>query len=80
MASSHFLKPSFAQLHGFTNPGKEKAVRAAKDLQVVVNEKVEKRGLPDPAFEFLELIGKGSFGRVFKRYKSTSRLLGEETC
>jgi hypothetical protein len=40
----------------------------AKKMQTVVEERLNKKGLSVPPYEFLELIGKGAYGRVYKRY------------
>ncbi|KAI9680021.1 MAG: hypothetical protein M1817_005036 [Caeruleum heppii] len=65
MASKGFLHPIAAQGYGVVSPAKAKAVRAAKEMQESI-EKAKLRGGQDPPFEFVELIGKGGFGRVFK--------------
>jgi hypothetical protein len=39
----------------------------AKKMQAVVEERLTKKGLDVPAYEFLELIGKGAYGRVYRR-------------
>lgn len=39
----------------------------AKKMQTVVEERLNKKGLTVPPYEFLELIGKGAYGRVYKR-------------
>ena len=39
----------------------------AKKMQTVVEERLTKKGLDVPPYEFLELIGKGAYGRVYKR-------------
>ncbi|KAF2836388.1 kinase-like protein, partial [Patellaria atrata CBS 101060] len=41
-------------------------VQAAKEWQDFVEEKATRTGSDPPPYEFLELIGKGSFGRVYK--------------
>ncbi|KAL9578633.1 MAG: hypothetical protein Q9212_005596, partial [Teloschistes hypoglaucus] len=45
---------------------KEKTIRIAKEQQEVVQARLQKNNMEMPPFEFLELIGKGAFGRVFK--------------
>jgi hypothetical protein len=39
----------------------------AKKMQKVVEERLTKKGLDVPQYEFLELIGKGAYGRVYRR-------------
>ena len=48
-------------------PGRIKQVREAKQMEEAVNERAQRMGVPPPNYDFLELIGKGTFGRVFKR-------------
>lgn len=65
---------SSAQSRGFLNPPpadimtrqKAETTRIAKEQQAAISEKLRRNGLPVPEFTFLELIGKGSYGRVFK--------------
>jgi hypothetical protein len=45
----------------------------AKKMQNVVEERLTKKGLSVPPYEFLELIGKGAYGRVYKRCVAESR-------
>jgi hypothetical protein len=56
---------------GLLNPrpagGKARQVQDAKDMQRAVAERLTKKGLDVPPYEFQELIGKGSYGRVYKR-------------
>lgn len=49
---------------------KQKALEDAKTMQVSVNEQCASAGQEPPPYALTELIGKGSFGRV---YKATSR-------
>jgi protein-serine/threonine kinase len=46
---------------------KARQIQDAKNMQSVVAERLTKKGLNVPPYEFLELIGKGSYGRVYKR-------------
>ena len=39
---------------------------AAADMQKAVEERASRTGVPVPPYQFLEMIGKGSFGQVFK--------------
>lgn len=45
---------------------KEKTMQIAKEQQAALLARLMKNNLEMPPFEFLELIGKGAFGRVFK--------------
>lgn len=45
---------------------RREAVRLAKDQQRAVSEKCTRSKQSEPDYEFDELIGKGSFGRVYK--------------
>ena len=47
-------------------PKKELQVRDAQDMYQTVVRKVERSNTPIPPYDFLELIGKGAFGRVYK--------------
>lgn len=47
---------------------KQKAatIQIAKEQEKAIHEKLTRNNHPIPKFEFLELIGKGTYGRVFK--------------
>lgn len=45
---------------------KQKAIEDARKMRVVVEEECNKAGQEVPAYVLQELIGKGSFGRVYK--------------
>lgn len=47
---------------------KQKAAtrRIAKEQENAIHEKLLRNNHPIPKYEFLELIGKGAYGRVFK--------------
>ena len=45
---------------------RREAVRLAKNQEAAVVEKCKRSGGPAPGYLFDELIGKGSFGRVYK--------------
>lgn len=54
-----------------TNHRRE-AVRLAKDQEASVIEKCKRSGQEMPAYSFNELIGKGSYGRVYKGRQTTT--------
>lgn len=41
--------------------------RQAKEMEKAVQDRAKRLGQDPPPYEFLEMIGKGTFGRVFKR-------------
>ncbi|KAI1264283.1 putative serine/threonine protein kinase [Xylariaceae sp. FL1019] len=45
---------------------KQKAFEDARSMQVKVQEECQRSGKPVPGYQLTELIGKGSFGRVYK--------------
>ena len=45
---------------------KAETIRIAHEQQAAIAEKLIRNGLEFPRYEFQELIGKGSYGRVFK--------------
>lgn len=47
--------------------GRIKQQREAKAQEKDMHERAKAANIPAPPYEFLEIIGKGSFGRVFKR-------------
>ncbi|KAF2498323.1 kinase-like protein [Lophium mytilinum] len=55
---------------------KLKQIEQAKEMQTLVEERARRAGGEAPPYEFLELIGKGSFGRVFKsKSRKTNELV-----
>ena len=49
------------------SPFRQFAINSAKEQQVVIEEKCKKNDVEAPHYELLELIGKGAYGRVYKR-------------
>jgi len=47
---------------------KGRAIQQAKEMEVLVAERAKRSGDEPPPYDFFELIGKGSYGRVFKGY------------
>lgn len=45
---------------------KTKQIQDARDMAQMIKERSARTGTAVPDYEFLELIGKGSFGRVYK--------------
>ena len=43
-------------------------MREAKEMDKSVRRQADRIGVPLPPYDFLELIGKGAYGKVFKRY------------
>lgn len=46
--------------------GRVKQRRQAKEMEQAVKERAQRMGTSAPSYSFLEIIGKGSFGQVFK--------------
>jgi hypothetical protein len=61
----NFLSPPDAAVANTTQHRRE-AVRMAKSQETAVVEKCKRSGVAAPEYTFDELIGKGSFGRVYK--------------
>ena len=59
--ASDFLKPRPQAA------ARSRQILEAQKEQQNVADRAQRRGLDVPRYEFLELIGKGSYGRVFKR-------------
>ncbi|KAL8734150.1 MAG: hypothetical protein Q9166_001635, partial [cf. Caloplaca sp. 2 TL-2023] len=61
----NYLAPAAPTAASITR-AKERTMRIAKEQQQALEARLKKNNLEMPPFEFLELIGKGAFGRVFK--------------
>lgn len=47
-------------------PNRSKQIQDARDMQETIKRNADRSGSAVPPYEFLELVGKGSFGRVYK--------------
>jgi hypothetical protein len=47
-------------------PDRTKQIQDAKDMYQIITRNAERTGSAPPPYKFLELIGKGAFGRVYK--------------
>jgi len=47
-------------------PDRRKQIQDAKDMYQIIARNAERTGATPPPYKFLELIGKGAFGRVYK--------------
>ena len=46
--------------------GRIKQRRQAKEMEKAIHERAKHQKIPAPAYDFLEMIGKGTYGRVYK--------------
>lgn len=60
-----FLEPSSAAGDTISKQRAE-TTRIAKEQEKAIHEKLTRNNHEIPKYEFLELIGKGAYGRVFK--------------
>lgn len=60
-----FLDPASAARDTLSKQ-KTETIRIAKEQEKAIHEKLARNNHPIPKYEFLELIGKGAYGRVFK--------------
>jgi len=49
-------------------PARLKIIQEAQMQERTIRERLKKDGTPFPPYKFLEMIGKGSYGRVYKWY------------
>lgn len=49
-----------------TGGTKMRAIQQAKEMEALVAERAKRGGDEAPPYDFIELIGKGAYGRVFK--------------
>lgn len=61
-----FLAPLGAV--GTASGPKLRQINDAQEMQQRVSERAAHDGVDPPPYDFLELIGKGTYGRVYKRY------------
>ena len=45
---------------------KFRAIQQAKEMEKILAERAKRSGDEPPPYDFIELIGKGAYGRVFK--------------
>ena len=62
------LHPRAAQSVRHDVGAKPRMIKSAMDMQEIIDEKASRLGIQAPVYHLDELIGKGSYGRVFKRY------------
>ncbi|KAF2634925.1 kinase-like protein [Massarina eburnea CBS 473.64] len=70
------MDPSRLSLQPVVTGTKARAVQQAQDMQNLVAERVKRSGEEAPPYDFYELIGKGTYGRVFKGSRSLNRNTG----
>ncbi|KAL4898015.1 kinase-like protein [Aspergillus ambiguus] len=70
--ASQFLDPTSAMAAAITKH-KAEAIKLAKEQAAAVQEMCRRAKTETPPYEFEELIGKGSYGRVYKGHQLPSR-------
>lgn len=74
--NNSFLNPNPVTAAIPNSQVKAKAIKDAQDMYQVIVKRAERAGVPVPNYEFISLIGKGSFGRVYKcRHLNTGEVL-----
>lgn len=69
MTSLQYLRP------GTAAGGRLKQIQEAKDMEKAVRDRANRLNINIPPYDLLELIGKGTFGRVFKSRRHKERSL-----
>lgn len=67
MTGSQYLEPASAFARAPLPSVKDRATAAAQQMQHTVQSQAAKSGIGAPQYDLLELIGKGAFGRVYRR-------------
>ncbi|OJD29463.1 serine threonine protein [Diplodia corticola] len=63
------------------NGAKARQAEAAREMQKAVELHADRSGVAAPSYDFLELIGKGAFGRVYKgKNRNTNELVAIKIC
>lgn len=73
LRASHFLDPSSAV--AAITKHKAEAMKLAREQGVAIKAMCRRAKLEPPSYEFEELIGKGTYGRVYKGHQLPSRKL-----
>ncbi|KAK8162991.1 hypothetical protein BKA80DRAFT_310439 [Phyllosticta citrichinensis] len=63
------------------NGARARQAQAAKEAQKAIEDRAELNGVAPPPYDFLELIGKGTFGRVYKgKHREQNQLVAIKIC